>query len=135
MAFDDDSVRPHTNPPHHRTTMPLSFPGATFIGIVLEGIFYGNTCARHTYYTTRISQVYFIPQIGLYCIIYILYIRIDTSKQRADRNFLIYPISSLFFLCSVFFALDFSDQYFTMVSWKNNFFFFFFTNTPDPTLN
>ena len=92
--------------------MPLSFLEATFIGTVLEGVFYGNIC--HSNYDVPISQ--FISSIGLYCIIFILYIRIHTSKQCADRNLLIYPISSLFVLCSAYFALDFSQQYFTIVS-------------------
>ena len=54
--------------------------------------------------------------IGLYCIVFVLYIRVHTSKKCTNRNLLIYPISSLFVLCTAFFMLDFTQQYFVMVS-------------------
>ena len=53
---------------------------------------------------------------GLYCIIFVLYIRIHRSKKSEDRNILIYPISLLFVLCTVYFALDVTQEYMTVVS-------------------
>jgi len=77
--------------------MPLRLIQASFIGTVLEGLFY-----------------------GLYCIIFVLYIWVHTSKKSDDRNLLIYPISLLFVLCSAFFALDFTQQYLTVAKGQAN---------------
>jgi hypothetical protein len=68
--------------------MTLTNLDAAFIGTVFEGVFY-----------------------GLYCIVFILYIRLHTSKKRDERNNLIYPLSSLFVLCPAYFLLDFTQQY------------------------
>src|SRR5882757_3872798 len=57
-----------------------------------------------------------IISIGLYCILFVLYIRVHISKQCVDRNVLVYPISMLFVLSTVFFSLDFTQQYFALVS-------------------
>ncbi|KAF8808532.1 hypothetical protein BYT27DRAFT_7210776 [Phlegmacium glaucopus] len=65
---------------------------ATFIGTVLEGLAY-----------------------GLYCVIFILYIQVHTRKKSVDRNLLIYPLSILFVLCTVFFALDFAEEFLTIM--------------------
>jgi hypothetical protein len=54
--------------------------------------------------------------LGLYCIIFILYFRVHTSKKCKDKNILIYPISLLFVLCTVFFAIDFTQEYLRVVS-------------------
>ena len=90
--------------------MPLSFAEANFIGTVLEGVFYGN----RLYLWCLMPQ--FISSLGLYCVIFILYLRIHTSKKCADRSPLIYPISSLFILCTTFFVLDFTQEYLMVVS-------------------
>lgn len=56
----------------------------------------------------------FIQSSGLYCIIFVLYIRAHTSKK--SRNLLVYPLSLLFALCTVYFIVDFVQQYLTIVS-------------------
>ena len=91
--------------------MPLGYNEAAFIGIVLEGVFYGNL-----YFIYDVPMPQFISSIGLYCIMFVLYLRVHTSKKYDDRNVLIYPISSLFVLCTTFFVLDFTQQYVTVVS-------------------
>ena len=57
-----------------------------------------------------------ISTIGLYCIVFILYFRVHASKKCEDKNVLIYPITALFVLCTVFFALDFTQEYMIVVS-------------------
>ena len=92
--------------------MPLNFIEAGFIGTVLEGIFYGNV----NYDIYRFSILQFISSLGLYCIIFVLYFRVHASKKCDGRNILVYPITSLFLLCSTFFALDYTQEYLTVVS-------------------
>jgi hypothetical protein len=82
----------------------LNLIQATFLGTVLEGVFY-----------------------GIYCIVFVLYIRVHTSKKCVNKNLLIYPISTLFILCTAFFACDFTQQYitvanldFNLVAWNLN---------------
>ncbi|KAF8808531.1 hypothetical protein BYT27DRAFT_7241660 [Phlegmacium glaucopus] len=65
---------------------------ATFIGTVLEGLAY-----------------------GLYCVIFVLYIQGHRRKKSADKNLLIYPLSMLFVLSTAFFALDFVEEFFTIL--------------------
>ncbi|KAF8806051.1 hypothetical protein BYT27DRAFT_7141559 [Phlegmacium glaucopus] len=65
---------------------------ATFIGTVLEGLTY-----------------------GLYCVMFVLYIQVHTRKKRVDRDLLIYPLSTLFILCTAFFALDFVEEFLTIM--------------------
>ena len=84
---------------------------ANFLGTVFEGIFYGNLLYK---YDVPVPQV--ISSLGLYCIIFVLYLWVHTSKKCDDRSILVYPISSLFVLCTVFFVLDFTEEYLTVVS-------------------
>ena len=91
--------------------MPLNFIEASFIGTVLEGIFYGNLN-----YIYRFLMLQFISSLGLYCIIFLLYFRVHALKKCDGRNILVYPITSLFLLCSTFFALDYTQEYLTVVS-------------------
>ena len=88
--------------------MPLGLIEATFLGTVLEGVLYGNLYYIYMYDALTSS-------LGLYFIIFVLYIWVHTSKKCDDRNILIYPISTLFALCTAFFAIDFTQQYLTVV--------------------
>ncbi|KAF8808529.1 hypothetical protein BYT27DRAFT_7337756 [Phlegmacium glaucopus] len=65
---------------------------ATFIGTVLEGLTY-----------------------GLYCVLFVLYIQVHTRRKRVDRTLLIYPLSTLFVLCTAFFVLDFVEEFLTIM--------------------
>lgn len=85
---------------------------ASFIGTVLEGVCYGKKPIF--YYRVALSEL--IQSVGLYCVVFILYIRIHLSKKSVNRTFLIYPLSTLFVLCTTFFAIDFTQQYLTIVS-------------------
>ena len=91
--------------------MSLNIIEASFIGTVLEGVFYGKL-----YYIYDVPCFQFIASLGLYCIIFVLYCRVHASKKCDDKNILIYPITLLFVLCTVFFALDFTQEYMTVVS-------------------
>lgn len=91
------------------TKMSLGYIEASFLGTVIEGVFYGNL-----YSSTMMSQ--FISSLGLYCIVFILYLRVHTSKRSDERSILVYPISSLFLLCSTFFAVDLTQEYLIVVS-------------------
>ena len=93
--------------------MPLGFIEATFLGTVLEGVFYGNLYYK---YDDHASVPEHLSPLGLYCVVFVLYIRVHLSKKSDHRNFLIYPISTLFLLCTTFFALDFTQQYLSVVS-------------------
>jgi hypothetical protein len=95
--------------------MPLALIEADFVGIVVEGVFYGNL-----YYKYDVPMAQFISSLGLYCIIFVLYLRVHASKNCDDRSILIYPISSLFVLCTTFFALDFTVEYLSVVSTKSS---------------
>ena len=90
--------------------MPLTLIGASFIGTVLEGLFYGNL------YYGVLPMLQLISSLGLYCIIFVLYFRVHASKKCDDKNILIYPITMLFLLCTAFFAIDFAQEYLTVVS-------------------
>ena len=85
--------------------MPLGFIEATFLGTVLEGVFFGNLYYK---YDDVSSLNFFHIYLGLYCIIFVLYNRVHLSKKSDHRNILIYPISTLFLLCTTSFALDFT---------------------------
>ena len=93
--------------------MPLNTIEASFIGTVLEGVCYGKLCYTISIYGACLQ---FISSLGLYCIVFILYIRVQASKRCEDKNILIYPITTLFVLCTIFFALDFTQDYFIVVS-------------------
>jgi Serpentine type 7TM GPCR chemoreceptor Srz len=95
----------------HTATMPLNVIEASFIGTVLEGVFYGKP-----YYIYDVPMLQFISSLGLYCIVFVLYIRVHKSKKCDDKNILIYPITSLFVLCTASFVLDFTQEYLTVVS-------------------
>ena len=90
--------------------MPFGLIEASFLGIVLEGVFYGNLL----FYTYDVPIYFYL--IGLYCIIFVLYLRVQASKRSDDRNILIYPISSLFVLCTTLFGLSLVQGYLTVVS-------------------
>ena len=96
--------------------MPLGFIEANFLGIVLEGLFYGNLYYIYDVSPISDSDFEFISSLGLYCIIFILYLKVQTSKKCNDRSLLIYPISSLFVLCTAFFAVDLTQEYLIVVS-------------------
>ena len=91
--------------------MPLGFIEANFLGTVFEGVFYGNL-----YYICDIPMTQFMSSLGLYCIIFFLYLHVHTSKRCDERSLLVYPISSLFVLCTAFFALDLTQEYLIVVS-------------------
>ena len=91
--------------------MPLNAIEASFIGTILEGVFYGNL-----YYIYDVPILQSISSLGLYCIIFVLYCWVRASKKCDDKNILIYPITSLFVLCTAFFALDFTQEYLFVVS-------------------
>ena len=93
--------------------MPFGLIEASFLGIVLEGVFYGNLLF-YTYDVPLSPNLFYL--IGLYCIIFVLYLRLQTSKKSDDRNILIYPISSLFVLCTTLFGLNLIQGYLTVVS-------------------
>ena len=93
--------------------MPLSIIEASFLGTVLEGVFYGNLYYIYMY---DVPMPQCISSLGLYCIVFVLYIRVHSSKKCDDRNILIYPISLLFALCTAFFALDFTQEFWIVVS-------------------
>lgn len=90
--------------------MSFSVIEAIFVGTVLEGLFYGNL-----YYEYDVPVSQFISSLGLYCIVFILYLRVQAAKCD-DRSILFYPISSLLVLCTAFFGLDFTQAYLTVVS-------------------
>jgi hypothetical protein len=89
--------------------MPLNLIEASFIGTVIESVFYGKL-----YYIYDVPMLQFISSLGLYCIVFFLYFRVHTSKKCDDKSILIYRITSLFVLCTAFFALDFTQEYFKL---------------------
>ena len=91
--------------------MPLTFIQSNFLGTVFEGVFYGNL-----YYIYDVSIPQFISSLGLYCVIFFLYFQVHKSKKCDDRSLLIYPISSLFLLCTAYFAIDLTQEYLILVS-------------------
>lgn len=99
-----------------QSTMALSVLEASFIGTVFEGIIYGK---YYFHDITNLPTNPLISSVGLYCVVFILYIRIHTRKEIFDRNLLVYPLSALFVLCTVFFALDFTEQFLTIVSLRH----------------
>ncbi|KDR84559.1 hypothetical protein GALMADRAFT_206125 [Galerina marginata CBS 339.88] len=71
--------------------MGLSETQAPFIGTVLEGLLY-----------------------GVYSVVFSLYIRLQVQKRTTDSSPLAFPLMALFCLCTIFFAVDFTQQYFTI---------------------
>lgn len=81
---------------------------AVFLGTVLEGFFYGKSPVPSSLYPP-LTQCY----TGLYVVIFSLYVGLLEGKQKIP---IFYALCFLFGICTCFVGLDFTEQYFTLVS-------------------
>lgn len=53
--------------------------------------------------------------VGVYCIIFALFLNIERKSKSPVRSRLTYPLTFLFVLCTAFICLDFTQQFITLV--------------------
>lgn len=79
--------------------LPLVF---NFIGIVFAAILYG----KYTLHSVQnIQMTSGCPVIGLYCIIFGLYLQIQLKRTDRWKGVLLYPLTACFILCTAYFII------------------------------
>src|SRR5271155_3910736 len=91
--------------------MKLTEPDFVYLGICLEGFFYGTICSTTVRAPAKAIQHHPIP--GLYSGIFALYLQYHRSKKNIDQakatSILFYALCALYVLSLATFSLDVAD--------------------------